>query len=514
MPIRMVKDDNSSSNNDNFPSSSGGGNRGGGGGNGLIGIILSLLLRNPKLLLVGIIIFGAYYFLGGQCNSSQTATVLSQVFNLGATLDPKVYDRASVYEPLADNKTNPLPESISLEEYCPTPKNQGQQGSCVGWGSTYAARTILEAQATGENPNNVAFSPSYVYNQIHLEDCQGSYINKAVEVMQENGALPYNKFQYTDEDCSRKPNSMERLEASKFKLKGASRLTVSGDDYKTDLIAIKQHLSQKAPVIIGMMVGGSFMQGMVGRPTWFPRESDYNMRGFGGHCMAVVGYDDFKEGGAFRIMNSWGTEWGENGFAWVRYKDFNYFCKEAYGIFPMGNTPKFASDELDCKFGLVRADNSFIPLNISGEKCITETPIRKGDKFKMSITNNIECYIYLFGEETDGSAYTLFPYTPKHSPYCGITGTRVFPKDYSMQADEKGTSDRFAIVITKVPIDYVKFNEAINASKSNSFIEKINMTIGTSKSEIKMDKSGAEIAFKGKLRGNEFFVAFVEMEKN
>jgi hypothetical protein len=40
------------------------------------------------------------------------------------------------------------------------------------------------------------------------------------------------------------------------------------------------------------------------------------------------------------------------------------------------------------------------------------------------------------------------------------------------------------------------------------------MTIGTSKSEIKMDKSGAEIAFKGKLRGNEFFVAFVEMEKN
>ena len=34
----------------------------------------------------------------------------------------------------------------------------------------------------------------------------------------------------------------------------------------------------------------------------------------GGHAMVVVGYDDDKYGGAFEILNSWGTYWGNKGF--------------------------------------------------------------------------------------------------------------------------------------------------------------------------------------------------------
>ena len=54
---------------------------------------------------------------------------------------------------------------------------------------------------------------------------------------------------------------------------------------------------------------------------------------------------------------------------------------------------------------------------------------------------------YLFGEETDGSSYVLFPYTEKHSPYCGITGTRLFPSDHSLEADDVGTVDVMAVVV-------------------------------------------------------------------
>lgn len=52
---------------------------------------------------------------------------------------------------------------MSLQRFCPTPQNQGQQGSCVGWGSAYTARTILQAVATGENPNQIAFSVLVFY---------------------------------------------------------------------------------------------------------------------------------------------------------------------------------------------------------------------------------------------------------------------------------------------------------------------------------------------------------------
>ena len=39
--------------------------------------------------------------------------------------------------------------------------------------------------------------------------------------------------------------------------------------------------------------------------------------------MVLVGYDDSQN--AFKLINSWGTEWGEEGYAWV---DYDYFIDE------------------------------------------------------------------------------------------------------------------------------------------------------------------------------------------
>jgi hypothetical protein len=41
-----------------------------------------------------------------------------------------------------------------------------------------------------------------------------------------------------------------------------------------------------------------------------------------GHAIALVGYDDDKFGtGALKFINSWGEDWAENGFSWIRYSD-------------------------------------------------------------------------------------------------------------------------------------------------------------------------------------------------
>jgi C1A family cysteine protease len=492
MPIRMTPDEGQE--NQGPGPRPGRPSIGGGGGGGPLGsllpLLIGLLFKNPKLLLVAAVLFGAYLFFGKGCSGSGgggLTDVASQLLTVrGANFDPALYDKAEVFEPLADNVSAPLPERVSLEQFAPRRLNQGQQGSCVAWASAYAARTIVQSEATRQEPNSTAFSPSFLYNQIKLsDDCQGSYIFKAMENMSAGGVLPMSQFGYTDQSCQKQPQAGEREQARQYRIKGFQRLSYNGDDQRTDMLAMKQQLAQGSPVVIGMMVGGSFMQDMEGQDTWTPTQNDYRMAGFGGHAMCVIGYDDYKDGGSFQIMNSWGPEWGKNGIAWVRYADFDHFAKEAYAVYPQGEGVDVKPAVFDIRFGLAKvdakgkADGTVFALRHSGGRTFrTSAPIRKGDRFKIEVTNNAECYTYLFGQETDGSTYVLFPYTPKHSPYCGITGTRVFPKDQSLTADEVGTTDVMAIVVANQPLDYPKLNEALKASSAKGMDAKLAAVLG------------------------------------
>jgi fibronectin type 3 domain-containing protein len=57
----------------------------------------------------------------------------------------------------------------------------------------------------------------------------------------------------------------------------------------------------------------------------------------GGHAMTLAGYDDSKN--AFLIFNSWGTNWGFGGKAWVDYNLFAELTHSVYAIFDQVVTP-------------------------------------------------------------------------------------------------------------------------------------------------------------------------------
>lgn len=215
MAIKIKKDENQGSYTPrNSGRGGGGGNTGGGGGlTNLLPLLLGLFGKNPKLLLIIAVIGGLLYFGGGKgCGSMLSDTGgmdITNIFSTGASFDPAKYASTEIYEPLADNKRNPLPEKVSLLKYAPKRMNQGQQGSCVAWASAYSARSIMEARETGADPNTTTFSPSFLYNQIALEGCEGSYLQEAMKVMQGKGLAPFNEMPYTDQNCSTKPNSMQ-----------------------------------------------------------------------------------------------------------------------------------------------------------------------------------------------------------------------------------------------------------------------------------------------------------------
>lgn len=239
-----------------------------------------------------------------------------------------------------------------------------------------------------------------------------------------------------------------------------------------------------------MMVGESYMQNMLGKDVWIPEPGDASMLGFGGHAQCVVGYDDTKYGGSFLIMNSWGPEWGNNGFAWVRYPDFKRYVREAYGLEPMAKTRTATEASFVCEIGLIEVQydgkktqpKGNLPLQMSAPQHFeTITPVRQGTRFKIEVKNNNECYIYVFGKETDGTSYTLFPYPEaenssqtKYSPFCGITGYRLFPKDKSLMPDSIGKKDEMVVVVSKNPLDWYQLNQSFSIQPQTDYATRIN----------------------------------------
>jgi C1A family cysteine protease len=423
MPIRMTDDDPGDDNDDRPSNSGGGGSGGGGNGGGGAGLIelLFFLFRHPVLALILLVIGGGFYLFGSKgpkpsAPGGHPVTASADQHGTGATLDQKVYDQALVHEPLSQAPGS-LPARVSLLPFAPPRGNQGRQGSCVGWATSYAARSILLAHQTGQDPETAIFSPSFTYNQIAKAGCNGTYLKNALELLERTGDLPLSEFSYTDRSCDMKPTSEQKQRAAAFRIVGYTRLSADAKDYRTNALALKQHLAQGAPVVIGMQVGGTFQTEMEGTKVWHPTQADYNKEGeWGGHAMAIIGYDDTLEGGAFQLMNSWGRKWGEDGVAFVRYKDFDHFVEEAYGLYPMANAQAKNSPQ-QIRFGLVETKTQHrIALSpVSGITFRSSKPIKKGTRFKVEFSNTRPCYTYLFGQETDGSSYVLFPYTEQHS---------------------------------------------------------------------------------------------------
>lgn len=532
MPIRMTDDPQGQQ--EQFNDGGGGrqSGRSGSGGGGLLAL-LPLLLRIfgiKGLLVIAAIGIGGYFLLGG--GGCESLLGQSGLLATGGILDPQQFQKAGIYEALEeDNTKNPLPEAANLQRYAPQVGNQGEQGSCVAWSSAYAARSILEASRTGREGGQIAFSPAFLYNQIGLEGCQGSYILRAMEYMTKQGSLPYEQFPYTDQNCDRMPSGGLIQQAAQFKMRGFNRLTRGDNTEDLDMRAIKENLAQGAPVVIGMMVGESYMQNMLGKDVWIPEPGDAAMLGFGGHAQCVVGYDDTKYGGSFLIMNSWGPEWGNNGFAWVRYPDFKRYVREAYGLEPMAKTGVAAQTPFVCEIGLMEVQfdgkktnpKGYIPLRVSsGNRFETVTPVKAGIRFKMEVKNSTECYTYIFGKETDGTSYTLFPYPDasnpsqtKYSPFCGITGYRLFPKDKSLMPDSIGTKDEMVVVVSKQPLDWYKLNQTFSRQPQTDYATRVNNALRpqtTSRIRYQGTPSGS-IRFESDATNDEVAVCVVEISK-
>jgi C1A family cysteine protease len=483
MAIRFRPDNDNSGNNNNNS------NRGGGGGgrnnSAMIMAVVMFAFRYPKfaipIIIIGVI---AFFFLGGGSGITTNNNDSQNIYNMGCEISEEKYAESKVFAALSSSSSKySIPTQVSLRQYAPRPLNQGSQGSCVGWASAYAARTILESASTGVNPNSTAFSPSFLYNQIGIKGCQGAYTGEALEHMKQEGLLELSKFPYDENSCSKQPSQAQLQEAMRHKIRGYNRLTKTGRDYDVDLEAVKQNIAQGAPVIIAAKVPYSF-QDMIGKKVWNPKSSEKrNVNNLGGHAMCLIGYDDNKK--QFEIQNSWGTQWGDGGFVFVSYDDFKIFCREAYGVFPHQKAKTASTTEFAIECGLYNvANGSTLNLrNVRDNLFETTSPIKIGTELKIEITNSLECFTYVFSKEADngnrqGNALKIFPPSDQYSSYMGIVGTRLFPRNGKFFADDEGTRDFMAIVYSKNELNPDEIRQKIDNAGKGNFYDNVMSAVG------------------------------------
>lgn len=237
----------------------------------------------------------------------------------GVTESPKLLD--SILPDLN------LPQKYDLSSLMPPVRSQGYQGSCVAFATTYYLKSYHE-----KIQNRYQFltysdvmSPAFVYNYSKSQkDCSaGSCIEDALYVLKTKGTNTWAEFPYNPDDCSKKPNSTLLKSAFKHTISKSYRVNSFSKNNQayTFLDIVKTLIYQENPIIIAMKIDQNFTHTLPRKAddVYIYEKYDYTIA-YGNHAMLIVGYNDELK--AFKVVNSWGTNWGDKGYCWISYDFF------------------------------------------------------------------------------------------------------------------------------------------------------------------------------------------------
>jgi hypothetical protein len=243
-----------------------------------------------------------------------------------------------------------------------TAEKQGYPGSCEVWSSGYAMGSYTANLTNRVNIKDLknTVSTAFVYMKVLSEEqktCgQGTSPAGTLNYLVHNTAPSLATIPY-EPVCECPPGSDDCLDAIDIDESCATDPSFCTDlsigswagfaaAPASDILAtVKGYVSQGSIVQISIVVPyefGDYESGVYDAPASCPSPQPTNCAQYGHiaciassteksgcaqHGVAIVGYDDEKTDpsgtpGALKIMNSFGTAWGEAGFMWMSYATF------------------------------------------------------------------------------------------------------------------------------------------------------------------------------------------------
>lgn len=222
----------------------------------------------------------------------------------------------------------PIPPSKDLREPWWKIGDQGETGSCVGWAAADGLlrwHFVQVGRISKTDRLSVRFiwmaakeTDEFVSRPTTFIEKDGTSLKSALDVARKYGAvnesiLPFKSAMLC---CNQDANSFYAL-ASQLKIAGYFSL---GKDFG----AWKEWLAFKGPLLARLEVDSTWHNA-----TETAGKLEVYQPGLGGgHAVTIVGYTPT----AFIVRNSWGTAWGDKGFAYASTDYTAAAFTEAYGI--------------------------------------------------------------------------------------------------------------------------------------------------------------------------------------
>ena len=425
-----------------------------------------------------------------------TSYAQDEFFMDGCLPDDGTYNQLPRKAELLTRDYKSMPKVYSLKQYCPKVRSQGGHGSCTSWAAAYAARTIAEAVKYGWTDNekitSEAFAPLFVYALIKdykmyprdVNCKKGTLVSHAVKLMKEIGVPKCASF---DVLCASYVEEGLKEEAQNYKIDDYTTLFSIDEENSVEKIRkVRKSLSEDRPVVIAMHLPSSFMHA---GSNWDGQDTDVDPSKHGYHAMCVIGYDDYKDGGSFQIMNSWGSTWGDKGFVWVRYDDFAKYVDQAYELYVKkaeqpkpGPAPKKYNIDGEMR---IASHNGAITMPVAYSESddmphyITTETYLSGSKFRLYVNNRKPAWVYVIASDLENNVSKLFPYEDIISAYMNYSENNFALPDeeHEFEFDATAGLDYFCVLYSEEELDINNIVKQIKRS-GGSFYQQLKTVLG------------------------------------
>lgn len=189
-------------------------------------------------------------------------------------------------------------------------RNQGSCGSCWAFGSTQ----MLDGAVKIYDGKDVTLSEQELvaYDRQQSQGCSGGYF--AGDYLVTNGLVLDSSCPYTASNGGCKGGK-----PTTFAAKPLSWSNLGDGRSSPTTAQIQQAILQYGVVACDVAATGAW-DSYTGNGLLTGNSSGIN------HIIAVTGWDDTKQ--AWQMKNSWGSSWGNGGYAWVPYHNFS-ICNDA-----------------------------------------------------------------------------------------------------------------------------------------------------------------------------------------